>query len=114
MLSAWPCTGIDIGYDASSRAPRKYSGRSGPGTFEMTTLNGGRMWPAVLGIICSIDGAASSALLLIRALSTHGGAWRGEIRSWLPARDARMTFTTARTTVFDAPYCARTAASSSG
>ena len=42
MFSAWPSSGIDSGYSPSSRAPFQYIGVRGPGTLEMTRLNGGR------------------------------------------------------------------------
>ena len=42
MFRATPSIGIETGYISSSRAPFQYSGSRGPGTLEITTLNGGR------------------------------------------------------------------------
>ena len=49
MLSAWPCDSSETGYIASSVAPFRYSAWSGPGTFEIVTLNTGRSRPAEPG-----------------------------------------------------------------
>ena len=84
MLSAIECPGMDTGKVASRRAPRRYSGWVGPGTFEMQTLSvvgTGTGRPLIARSTCIADGASSRALY---ARMPSGDMPR--IRA-LPARD---------------------------
>src|ERR1035437_7931899 len=62
MFSACPSTGIDAGNRLSSRAPFQYRGLLGPGTLEITTLNGGPVMWSTPGIGPSAIPATLSTL----------------------------------------------------